>query len=96
MAWGLIVLSILYQIISWYSFFMLIYCLVGWFIRDRSNKFYRFFAKIAEPPLHPIRLFLRRFEYFRNSPVDFSPLVMFLALQAIVRLMQYVAVYLVS
>ncbi|MBQ7090777.1 MAG: YggT family protein [Clostridia bacterium] len=74
---------------------MLIYCLVGWFIRDRGNKFYRFFAKIAEPPLYPIRKILHRFDYFRNSPIDFSPLVMFLALHLLVRLMQQLAVYLV-
>jgi len=75
---------------------MLIYCLAGWFIRDRNNKIYRFFAKIAEPPLYPIRLVLRRFEYFRNSPIDFSPLVMYLLLQLLVHLMQELAVYLVS
>ena len=74
---------------------MLIYCLAGWFIRNRDNKIYRFFAKIAEPPLYPIRLILHRFEYFRNSPIDFSPLVMYLLLHLLVRLLQEVAVRLV-
>ncbi len=88
------IFRILYQIISWYGTFMLIYCLAGWFIRDRSNGIYAFFAKIAEPPLYPIRKFLSRFEYFRNSPVDFSPLILFFILRAVVEILARVAILL--
>jgi uncharacterized protein YggT (Ycf19 family) len=60
---------------------MLIYCLSTWFIRDPSNRFICFLALITEPPLKPIRRFLRKFSYFEHSPVDFSPLILFFLLQ---------------
>ena len=90
MTWRL-VLSIIYYIVSLYGTFMLIYCLAGWFIRNRENKIYRFFAKIAEPPLYPIRLILNRFDYFRESPVDFSPLILYFALLGVVELIKWLA-----
>jgi uncharacterized protein YggT (Ycf19 family) len=63
---------------------MLIYCLSGWFIRDPANRFMRALALITEPPLRPIRNLLMRMEFFRNSPVDFSPLILFLILRFLV------------
>jgi uncharacterized protein YggT (Ycf19 family) len=63
---------------------MLVYCLAGWFVRDPNNGFMRILGIIAEPPLIPIRRLLCRMEYFRNSPVDFSPLVLFFLLRLFV------------
>ena len=78
------IVYILNQLISLYARIMLIYCLAGWFIRDPNNKFMQILASISEPPLVPIRELLHRFEFFRNSPVDFSPLVLFFILRALV------------
>lgn len=75
---------LLNRLISFYAAIMLIYCLAGWFVRDPNNKFMRFLAIVAEPPLVPIRQFLWRFEFFRNSPVDYSPLILFLLLRIFV------------
>ena len=72
------------RLISFYAAIMLIYCLAGWFVRDPNNKFMRTLALVTEPPLVPIRRFLCRFEFFRNSPVDYSPLALFLLLRALV------------
>ncbi len=76
-----ILLFVVSRLISLYATIMLIYCLCGWFIRDPANSFMRFLGVIVEPPLRPIRNFLNRYEYFRNSPVDFSSLVLFLILR---------------
>lgn len=78
---------ILNQIITLYATVMLIYCLCTWLIRDGSNKFMQILAMLSEPPLVPIRRFLWRFEFFRNSPVDFSPLVLFLILRGLISLL---------
>ncbi len=76
-----ILLFIISRLISLYATIMLIYCLCSWFIRNPANPFMRFLGIIVEPPLRPIRNFLNRFEFFRNSPVDFSSLVLFLLLR---------------
>ncbi len=77
---GLIVYVINF-LISIYAGIMLFYCLAGWFVRDPNNRFMRILGTVTEPPLVPIRRLLWRMEFFRNSPVDFSPLILFLLLR---------------
>lgn len=88
-----LVIYILNQLISLYASIMLIYCLLTWVIRDSSNRIMAFLAKITEPPLIPIKHFLWRFEYFRRSPVDFSPLILFFLLRLLVSALNYLASY---
>ncbi len=87
-----ILVYVLNRLISIYALIMLIYCLSTWFIRDRSNVIIRVLSAVAEPPLAPIRDFFSRFEYFRNSPVDFSPLILFFLLRLLVSLLGWLAV----
>lgn len=77
----IILLIILERLISVYALIMLIYCVTTWVIRDPYNKFLRILAFIAEPPLKPISNFLGRFSFFRNSPIDFAPLILFFILR---------------
>lgn len=86
-----ILVYVLNRLISIYATVMLIYCLLGWFIRDRSNPIMRIFATVAEPPLLPIRRFLNRYYYFQQSPVDFSPLILFFLLRIIVSFLAWLA-----
>ena len=79
-----LLLGTVYWLITAYGFIMLVYCISTWFIHDASNAFISFLAKICEPPLFPIRRFLNRYDFFRNSPVDFSPLILFFLLRVIV------------
>lgn len=80
------------RLISIYAAVMLIYCLSTWFIRDPRNKFIRLLASVTEPPLVPIRRFLGRYYYFQNSPVDFSPLILFFLLRLLVSAISWLAV----
>ncbi len=82
---------VLSRLISIYAAIMLIYCLSTWFIRDPQNGFIRLLASITEPPLVPIRRFLSRFYYFQNSPVDFSPLILFFFLRLLVSAVSWLA-----
>ena len=78
------IIYVINRLIGIYAGIMLVYCLLGWFVRDPSNKFMHALAAITEPPLVPIRNLMHRVEFFRNSPVDYSPLVLFLLLRAVV------------
>ncbi len=80
-----LIIFFLIRAISLYALIMLVYCLAGWFIRDPSNKFMAGLGKITEPLLDPIRQLLWKADFFRNSPVDFSPLILFFLLQIVVR-----------
>ena len=82
-----LVVYILNSLISLYAAIMLVYCLCGWFIRDPNNRLMRTLAIVAEPPLIPIRRLLMKMEFFRNSPVDFSPLILFLFMRFLVGLL---------
>lgn len=88
-----VLVYVLSSLVSIYAAVMLLYCLFTWFIRDPSNKFIRMLAAVAEPPLMPIRNFLNRFYYFQNSPVDFSPLILFFLLRLLVSLISRLAFY---
>ena len=88
---GNILVYVLNRLISIYATIMLIYCLLGWFIRDRSNVIMRILSTIAEPPLVPIRRFLNRYYYFQQSPVDFSPLILFFLLRLLVSALAWLA-----
>ena len=78
-------------LVSAYAGVMLIYCLLTWFIRDPGNPLMRGLAFVAEPHLRPIKRFLNRFYYFQNSPVDFSPLILFFVMRIILSLLNYAA-----
>ena len=78
-------------LISIYAGIMLVYCLLSWFIRDPENPLMRALSVVAEPPLKPIKRFLSRFYYFQNSPVDFSPLILFFILRLVVSLLAYLS-----
>ena len=88
-------LSLIIELFKWlisiYALFMLIYCLLTWFIRDPRNPVMRVVAAVAEPPLIPIRNFLNRFYYFQNSPVDFSSLILFFLLRIIVSFLTWIS-----
>ena len=86
---------VLNRLISVYAIFMLLYCLSTWYIRDPNNRFIRILAAVAEPPLRPIRNFLNRFYYFQNSPVDFSPLILFFLLRLLVSTISHLSRFLI-
>ena len=78
-------------LISLYATIMLIYCLITFVIRDPNNGVRAALGKITEPPLRPIQRFLWRFEFFRRSPVDFSPVILFFLLRLVVGLLNQLA-----
>ncbi len=74
----LILRLIAYWTVSAFSLILLIYCVSSWIIRDPFNKFMQTLESIVSPVLDPIRNVLSNFSFFRNIPIDFSVLIVFI------------------
>lgn len=69
------VLAIFSQLISIYSWALIIYILMSWFPNARDTSIGTFLAKICEPYLEPFRRIVPAI-----GMIDISPLVAFLVL----------------
>ena len=72
----IIIINILMQLISYYSFALIIYILMSWFPNARSSTIGQFFARICEPYLEPFRRIIPPL-----GMIDISPLVAILVLK---------------
>ncbi|MEN8699376.1 YggT family protein [Bacillus infantis] len=66
----MMVVSILAQIISLYSWALIIYILLSWFPNARESSIGQFLARICEPYLEPFRRFIPPL-----GMIDISPIV---------------------
>ena len=74
---------IIYYILTLFEFVLLARVLLSWFPNfDRSNPIIRFIYDITEPILKPVRNLLPQ-----TGMVDFSPLVVFLIITVLIRLL---------
>ncbi|GIN74359.1 membrane protein [Bacillus sp. J14TS2] len=74
------VFGILSQIISIYSWALIIYILMSWFPNARETSIGQFLARICEPYLEPFRRFIPPI-----GMIDISPLVAFFVLNLAAR-----------
>ena len=72
----IIIIHLLVQLISYYSFALIIYILMSWFPNARSSTIGQFFARICEPYLEPFRRIIPPL-----GMIDISPLVAILVLK---------------
>ena len=74
---------------SFYSLFVLlviIRVILSWIrpvVYSSDNVIIRFIYAVTEPVLAPIRALLEKIGFFRNLPLDFSPVIAILLLQII-------------
>lgn len=74
---------IIYYILTIFQFILLARVLLGWFPSiDRTNPIVRLLYDVTEPVLKPIRDLLPQ-----TGMVDFSPLVVFLIITVLMRLL---------
>lgn len=77
------IVQLLYAIVQVYSLILLARVLMSWFPNlDRSNPIVQFLYDVTEPVLKPIREMLPQ-----TGMMDFSPLIAFLILTVISRLL---------
>lgn len=69
------ILNVLQQLISIYSWALIIYILMSWFPNARDTSIGRFLARICEPYLEPFRRIIPPF-----GMMDISPIVAFFVL----------------
>lgn len=62
--------------------------LVSWLPLSEDNKFNNFLVIMTEPIMDPIRRLLYKFEFARELPVDFSPIVAIILLGIISSLLR--------
>ncbi len=59
---------------------MLVRAILSWFPIDEDSTLNRFVISVTEPIIVPVRIFLDRFEFVRNMPIDISFMVAYLLL----------------
>jgi YggT family protein len=78
--------GILITLLNLYSFVVLARVLLSYFPNvDPHNPIVRFLYEATEPVLQPIRNFLRQ-QFPNMGPLDFSPIVLFLIIIVLTRL----------
>lgn len=65
------------------QFAMFLRAILSWFIHDPSNSLIVFLDGVTEPVIHPVRMFLDRFEAVRSFPIDISFFVTYILLSLI-------------
>ncbi|MFD1705812.1 YggT family protein [Siminovitchia sediminis] len=71
-----VIIAIIMQVISLYSWALIIYILMSWFPNARESAIGQFLAKICEPYLEPFRRIVPPL-----GMIDISPIVAFLVLR---------------
>lgn len=82
------IIGLLYTLLQIYSFILLARVLMSWFPNlDRSNPIVQFLYDVTEPVLKPIRDLLPQ-----NGMMDFSPLIAFLIITVLTRLLTSISI----
>lgn len=76
------IIRVLIKLLQIYSYLILGRVLLSWFIQDPYNKIFQFFQNMTEPVLGPLRRILPSMGGW-----DFSPIVAFLMIDIINRLL---------
>jgi len=79
-----------------YSGLIIIRAVLSWFQPDPANKFVRVLHKLTDPVLEPIRNFVMEKLGLYMGGIDFSPLIVILALGALSRLIHWGAAALIQ
>lgn len=78
-----LLITAIYYLINLLSILIVVRALISWLPLSENNKFNSFLITMTEPVMAPIRKLLYKFEFTRELPVDFSPIVAILVLGAI-------------
>lgn len=88
-------LYIILRAVSWLidliNFLILVSAILSWFPINGNSRLLNILFMLTEPVLAPARKLLYRFEFTRNLPVDFSPIVAMLFLGVISYIVNLIA-----
>ncbi len=66
-----------------YEFLLVARAISSWLPVDFSNPIVNFLYTVTEPLLAPVRNLLFKIPFFRNCPIDFSMIVLFMIFEVI-------------
>ncbi|MBS3741806.1 MAG: YggT family protein [Candidatus Cloacimonetes bacterium] len=66
-----------------YQILILIRALLSWFNPNYGSPFVQFIVKATEPVLRPARQFIGRLFGYNKMRIDFSPILIFIAIEII-------------
>lgn len=78
-----IIVILAHSLISLLDFLLLARVVLSWLPQLQGSKLSQFLFEITEPMLYPIRQLLQRIGFLRGLPLDFSPIVVFIVLEAL-------------
>lgn len=78
-----IIVMIAHSLISLLDFLLLARVILSWLPQLQGSKLAQFLFEITEPLLYPVRQLLQRIPFLNGLPLDFSPIVVFLVLEAL-------------
>jgi YggT family protein len=70
--------SLLYSLLEAYFWIVIIAVIISWVNADPRNPIVRFLRQVTEPVLEPIR---RRLPPWKTGGIDFSPMIVLIALR---------------
>lgn len=70
-----ILVSVIRITLGLLKWLMLARLLLSFFPLDDENAILRFVYAVTEPLIFPVRNILERFDFFANSPIDFSAIL---------------------
>ena len=74
-----ILFQLLYSAVTLVEVLIIIRCVLS-FLPDWNNRFTAFIFGVTEPILAPCRAILRQFDFLRMLPIDLSPILAFILL----------------
>ena len=74
-------------LLNLYGYAIVIAALCSWFLKP-ANKFMRFLRSITEPVVYPFRKISMKLMEKTSVPLDFSPMMAYLALQIMAMMLQ--------
>ena len=84
------VIRILSGLLNLYSLLIIARCVTSFFPQYRYNRYVMILYKITEPILAPVRVLLWKIEALRRITFDLSPVAVMLAIQIILKILNYV------
>lgn len=84
-----LLVTAIYYLVELLSILIVVRALISWLPLSEDNKFNSFLVMMTEPIMEPIRKLLYKFEFTRELPVDFSPVVAIILLGIISSILKF-------
>lgn len=78
----------LWSLLNLLEFFLIVRCVFSWLPDLQRSRLGGFIYMVTDPLVMPFQSLLQNFDFLRTMPIDFSPLIAFMILQALQNLIR--------